>query len=209
MASRLVEALILGLSTGPICLAYCAPVLVPLIVSVDGPHRSYGTTRLLGLFLLGRFGGYLSVGLVAGLIGSRIFSPGSGPGWMVTLAMGVALLVFGLMKNFPSLKLCQMWPGGRSSTGWGVVLGFLTGLSICPPFVAAVASSATLGTVHGAMLYFVAFFAGTLIYVPPMILLGPLSAKVPFNHVAKVCLLLSGAWFIFRGITEGLVVSNL
>ena len=56
----------------------------------------------------------------------------------------------------------------------------------------------TLGSVHGSLLYFADFFGGTLLYIPPMILLGPLSARVPFNQVAKVCLLLSGAWFVFR-----------
>jgi len=205
----LIEAFLLGLSTGPICLAYCAPVLAPLIVSLDEPHRYSRTTRLLGLFLVGRLAGYLCVGLVAGLIGSRIFSPGTGPVWVITLLMGIALVVFGLMKNFPRMKLCRLWPAGRGSTGWGIVLGFLTGLSICPPFVAAIASSTTLGAVHSSLLYFVAFFLGTALYIPPMILLGPLSAKVPFNQVAKGCLLLSGTWFVYRGVMEGLVSASL
>jgi sulfite exporter TauE/SafE len=205
----LFEAFLLGLSTGPICLAYCAPVLAPLIVSVDGPQGFSRTTRLLGLFLVGRLAGYLCVGLVAGVVGSRLFTPGSGPVWVVTLSMGVALLVFGLMKNFPRMKLCTLWPAGRASTGWGIVLGFLTGLSICPPFVAAITSSTTLGAVHSSVLYFVAFFVGTAVYIPPMILLGPLSAKVPFNQVAKGCLLLSGAWFVYRGVMEGLVSASL
>jgi sulfite exporter TauE/SafE len=207
--SHLVEAFLLGLSTGPVCLAYCAPVLAPLIVSVDRPHRVSRTTRLLGLFLAGRLAGYLGVGLVAGAVGSRFFHPGTGPAWVVTLTMGIALVVFGLVKSFPRLRLCAMFPAARSSIGWSAVLGLLTGLSICPPFVAAVASSATIGTINGSVLYFAAFFVGTALYIPPMALLGPLSAKVPFNQVAKICLLLTGVWFVYRGVMEGVMAASL
>jgi sulfite exporter TauE/SafE len=202
----LVEAFVLGLSTGPICLAYCAPVLAPLIVSVDAPNHRYSrTTRLLGLFLLGRLAGYLAVGFVVGAVGSAFFEPGAGMAWVVTLTMGIALVVFGLMKSFPRLKLCRIWPAGRSSIRWSMGLGFLTGLSICPPFVAAVASSATLGAVHSSVIYFLAFFIGTAVYIPPMTLKGPLSARIPFNQVAKGCLLLTGGWFVCRGVLEGIV----
>jgi sulfite exporter TauE/SafE len=202
--ARCAEAFMLGLATGPVCLAYCAPVLAPLIVSVDEPHRYSRTGRLVALFLLGRLAGYLCVGLLAGLVGSRIFEPGATPGWAVTLLMGITLLVFGVLKSFPTLRLCRMWPAGRGSAGWGVLLGLLTGLSICPPFVVAVASSTLAGSVTGSVLYFAAFFSGTMLYVPPLMLLGPLSSRVPFNQVAKGCLLLSGIWFLWRGLMEGL-----
>ncbi len=201
MPSYLVEAFLLGLSTGPVCLAYCAPILVPLIVSEEEQHKYSRTLRLLGLFLLGRFGGYLSVGLVTGLLGSRIFKFGKGsPQVVLTLLIGIILLVLGLMKNFPHLKLCKIWPGGRSSAGWGVVLGFLTGLSICPPFIAAMTASAALGSLQGSIFYFTAFFFGTALYLPLMILLGPLCRIEAANHVAKICLILTGSWFTLKGL---------
>ncbi len=191
----------LGLSTGPVCLAYCAPILVPLIVAEDEQHKFFRTFRLLGLFLLGRLGGYIGVGLVTGILGSSIlkFSKGT-PQAVVSLLMGMILLAFGLMKNFPRLKLCEMLPKGRSSVGWGVVLGFLTGLSICPPFIAAVTVSAALGSLQGSLFYFIAFFVGTAIYIPPMVFLGPLSRVTSVNQVAKICLILTGSWFTIKGL---------
>ncbi|MCP4146385.1 MAG: sulfite exporter TauE/SafE family protein [bacterium] len=198
----LFEAFILGLSTGPVCLAYCAPVLAPLIVSGDEPYRLTRTMQLLGLFLLGRLGGYLAVGVITGLIGSAVFKSARGMGGVVTLVMGIMLLAFGIMKNFPRLKLCQMVPTGRSTVGWAVALGFLTGLSICPPFIAAVTASASLGAFHSSVFYFAAFFVGTALYIPPMVLLGPLSGSVPANHIAKICLFLTGIWFTYKGIIE-------
>jgi sulfite exporter TauE/SafE len=215
MSAYLFEAFMLGLSTGPVCLAYCAPILVPLVVADDEDDnedkekekdkpRKYGfsrTLRLLGLFLLGRLGGYLAVGVVTGFMGSRVFNFEEGASQaVITLLIGVLLLVFGLMKNFPRLKLCKIWPGGRSTAGWGVVLGFLTGLSLCPPFIAAITASAALGSLQGSVFYFLAFFIGTAVYIPPMILLGPLSRVEAVNHVARICLVLTGSWFTFKGL---------
>jgi sulfite exporter TauE/SafE len=209
MSAYLFEAFMLGLSTGPVCLAYCAPILVPLVAADTDdkekkkPHK-YAfsrTLRILGLFLLGRLGGYLAVGVVTGFMGSRLFNFEEGtPQGFVTLSIGILLLVFGLIKNFPRLKLCKIWPAGRSSAGWGVVLGFLTGLSLCPPFIAAITASAALGSLHGSVFYFLAFFIGTAVYVPPLILLGPLSRMEAVNQTARVCLVLTGSWFTFKGL---------
>lgn len=200
MPAYLFEAFMLGLSTGPICLAYCAPILVPLVVSQDEQANFFRTLQLVGLFLLGRLGGYLGVGLVTGILGSRLLNISQGiPQAVISLIMGIILLAFGLMKNFPRLKLCEILPKGRTSAGWGVVLGFLTGLSICPPFIAAVTASASLGSLQNSLLYFFAFFLGTTVYIPPMVLLGPLSRFNAVNQVAKICLLLTGVWFIFKG----------
>jgi sulfite exporter TauE/SafE len=200
MPSYLPEALLLGLSTGPICLAYCAPVLVPLVLAAE-KYTLIRTVRLLSLFLLGRFIGYMTIGLLSGLIGSAIFRHEGGtlPA-LVSLAMGVALLIFGLLKNFPEFKLCKIWPGGKSSIIWASVLGLLTGLNLCPPFIAAIAGSALTGTVQGSMLYFGAFFVGTSLFIPPLLILGPLSRITSLRHIAKACLILCGIWFTFKGL---------
>jgi hypothetical protein len=105
-----------------------------------------------------------------------------------------------LLKNFPEFKLCKIWPGGKSSIIWASVLGFLTGLNLCPPFIAAIAGSALTGTVQGSMLYFGAFFIGTSLFIPPLLILGPLSRITSLQHIAKACLILCGIWFTFRGL---------
>jgi len=51
------------------------------------------------------------------------------------------------------------------------------------------------------MLYFMAFFIGTALFLPPLVILGPLSRITSLQHVAKACLILSGVWFVFRGLT--------
>lgn len=200
MYSYLFEAFLLGLSVGPVCLAYCAPALVPFITA-EKKDKFSGTIRLLSLFLFGRLTGYITIGLITGLVGNAVSDYGrSSLSAIITMLMGIILLIFGLVKNFPKLKWCHLWGGKKSSVIFAPALGFLTGLSICPPFIAAITSAATIGTIQGAMFYFMAFFIGTALYIPPMIIFGPLSKIKAVRNVAKVCLILSGTWFIVRGI---------
>lgn len=200
MPSFLLEALLLGLSTGPVCLAYCAPVLVPFVLAAE-KYTFIKTVRMLSLFLLGRFGGYMIIGLLSGLLGNRLLGHEGGtlPA-VVSLIIGVALLIFGLLKNFPEFKLCKLWPGEKSSVIWASVLGFLTGLNLCPPFIAAIAGSALTGTVQSSLLYFGAFFVGTSLFIPPLLILGPLSRITSLQHIAKACLILCGIWFASKGL---------
>ncbi len=97
MPSFILEAFLLGLSTGPICLAYCAPVLVPFMLAAE-KYTFIRTVRTLSLFLLGRFVGYMIIGLLSGLVGSTLFQHEGGtlPA-IVTLIKGIKLLVFGLL----------------------------------------------------------------------------------------------------------------
>ena len=51
------EAFLLGISSGPVCLASCSPVLLPVLAAERQPAR--GTGIVLGKFLAGRLAGYL------------------------------------------------------------------------------------------------------------------------------------------------------
>lgn len=200
MFSHLLEAFLLGLSTGPVCLAYCAPVLAPFVVA-EKKRKISSTVHLLILFLLGRLTGYIAIGLITGLLGNAVSKyENSSLIAIITILTGVMLFVFGFLKNFPEARLCRLWPGGKSSTVWALVLGLLTGLNICPPFIAAITGSVALGTVQGSLFYFIAFFIGTALYILPIVLLGPLSKIKSVRSVAQICLILSGIWFIIKGI---------
>jgi sulfite exporter TauE/SafE len=60
-------AFLLGFSSGTVCLAYCAPVLVPFLL---GEGQGVGrNVLLLAEFLLGRLTGYLIFAVLAWAIG--------------------------------------------------------------------------------------------------------------------------------------------
>jgi len=57
------EALVLGLSSGPACMASCGPVVVPSLLAEQSGMRL--STRYLSTFLGARFLGYLLFAAVA------------------------------------------------------------------------------------------------------------------------------------------------
>lgn len=61
------EAFLLGITSGPVCLASCSPVLLPVLAAEQKPAR--GTGILLTKFLAGRLAGYLAFACVAWLLG--------------------------------------------------------------------------------------------------------------------------------------------
>ena len=200
MTSYLFEAFFLGLSTGPMCLAYCTPVLVPFMVSEE-KYKLFHLLRLSLFFLFGRLIGYMIIGLVTGILGNALsgymknsFFP------VVTILMGVALLIFGLLKNFPEAKLCCRWSGSNASGFIGIsAIGLLIGFNICPPFIAAITDSLTIGTISGSILYFVSFFIATSLFLLPLFLLGTFSRIKTLRSIAKICLILCAIWFLYKG----------
>lgn len=200
MVTHFVEGFLLGLSVSPTCLAFCTPVMAPFITSGERLELK-GTVRLLGLFLMGRLLGYLIIGLLAGAVGSALFKGGESiyPA-VITLLTGILLCIFGLAKNFPGIKWCAYFAEKKSLPAFTPLLGLLTGLNICPPFVAAIIEASAIGTIPGAVFYFAAFFIGTLVFFPVMAVWGWLTRWETARQIARVCLIIGGVWLIGKGM---------
>ena len=67
------EGLLLGLSTGAMCLAYCGPVLIPYLLA-EGKNVRRSAYYLI-LFLSGRMFAYIIVGFLVGLLGTTLIQP--------------------------------------------------------------------------------------------------------------------------------------
>jgi len=195
-----VESLLLGLSVGPICLAYCSPIVIPLLISSTTPRLSAGSLTLF-MFLAGRFIGYMLVGIVVGIIGNNIHQYVNGSVFgIISIALGLTLIYFSIQKNFPEKKLCGLIKNSNSQRMFPVLLGFLTGLNLCPPFLAAIVGATSTGSVVGSMIYFSAFFVGTAVFFPVMIFWGLLSKIDSVRTISYICMMISGAWFILKGL---------
>ena len=200
MYNYVFESLLLGLSVGPICLAYCSPVIVPLLSSSNNPKLSTGSTTL-SLFLAGRFIGYILVGIIVGMIGNNVHQYANGKLFgIISAVLGWALIYFSIQKNFPELQFCRFIKINGSRNIFLILLGFLTGLNLCPPFMAAIIGATGTGTVIGSMIYFSAFFVGTVIFFPVMIFFGLLSKIDSVKHISNICMLISGCWFVLKGL---------
>jgi len=205
MSGIIFEAFVLGLSTGPVCLAYCSPVLIPFITSINKSGYTY-SLRLILLFLTGRLGGYLITGIFAGLIGIAIsgYLNKSFLG-IISIIIGIALITFGFISNFPGIKICKPLNGKNTQNIFILLLGLFTGLNFCPPFIAAIFGAAESGTFFSSIFYFLFFFIGTTFYFPLMLIFSYFSKIELVRNVAKITLIISGCWFFLKGIMDVIV----
>ncbi len=179
MLRLIVEAFLLGLSSGPVCIFSCAPVLVPFIV-LEKNDRTIATFSLIGRFLSGRFAGYLLIGLLSGFLGQTLGTEKlkslSAP---TSLVMGISLVLFSLFKSFPHSAWCRKLKMEPSAKRFAPLVGFLTGITLCPPFLAAISGAIITGSLIGSILYFSVFFLATSLYI---LLLG-LFGFLPGNEI--------------------------
>ena len=201
-----IDALVLGTSTGLYCATTCAPLILPFIFSekIESAKKNAG---LISLFMAGRLIGYIITGFLLGALGAyavdyldpdlaHLFRRITYP------AAGVFMLLGGILLNAPHWKICKIYKKfyrpGRNS----LVLGLITGFSLCPPFFAAAARVFGQHSSFGGALYFFLFFLGSSIYFLP--LFGVFIFKKHIDKIqmiARVAMVLIGVYYIiFLGI---------
>ena len=201
------EALVLGLASGPACIAACGPVLVPPLLAEPAGLRPHA--RYLSVFLGARLAGYLLFAAVAWEIGALVSLP---PGPRVLLMGAVNVLLAGVLiwYAWSARSLCGSSCVGSQLVNIGekknrraagpAALGLLTGLSLCPPFVAAGVRAAELGSVAQALLFFFFFFIGTSVWFMPFISFGCIARNEAVITVARMAMALIALYYISLGI---------
>jgi sulfite exporter TauE/SafE len=204
-----IEALVLGFGSGPICLASCGPVLLPWLAMerVD----LTGTARSLSVFLGGRLAGYFVFALFAWLLGMVASTNVPTRAWIfgaINLALAAILAWHAWLPwkscprvdNQPNAEFYQIAPAKKHTLLNTAVLGFLTGTSLCPPFVAAGVRAAELHSLSGALTFFFLFFIGTAPWFLPSMAVSPLRRAPAAAIVARMTLGLIAAYYAYLGI---------
>ncbi len=200
------EGLFLGLATGTACLAYCAPVLIPYLIGEGKGIRQ--NSLMLVVFLIGRLYGYLLFAVLAWLAGLLI-----GQGIIYRdlifggtyLVLALLLMIYGFstserycpakISSSLSEKFARLWPSLLP-----LVLGFFTGLNLCPPFFLAIAGAAKTGTLAGSLWFFLLFFFGTTLYFVPVPLLGIFRKFQQLKMVARLAAGTVGLYYAYIGV---------
>jgi sulfite exporter TauE/SafE len=208
---NLTEALALGFGAGPVCVAYCGPVLLPWL---GAELRDLGTTgRLLAIFLGGRLAGYMAFAVVAWAAGLAI------PVDLRTRALIFGLANFGLaaLLGFSACflrracakapderhpRLYQIGAADRFRPPAALTLGFLTGLNLCPPFVAAGVRAAATHSLPGALAFFAFFFAGTSVWFLPSLAITPLRRFSVVPAVARMTMGALAIYYAYLGVVS-------
>jgi sulfite exporter TauE/SafE len=200
MIATLTEGFLLGLATGATCLATCGPVYAPYLVQYG---RSLPKSLLAVLELsAGRFVSYLCVGAAAGLLGKRVVFEEKG------LLTATAYILFSIFLLVTAFRTHQRDRCCRSGKWAGVVdrplvLGLLTGINVCPPFLLALTKAVSGSGPIAGMTLFAAFFAGTSIFLAPIAAFGLLGDRRLFRSIARGGAIAVSVWFL---ILAGLLI---
>lgn len=199
------EPLLLGLSTGSFCVVSCAPVTVPYLLSERMSSIQNG--KSVSLFLLGRLVGYLIFGAVLGAAGGYISElAGFGIQWRMSgisgVVIGLLMITAGFIFNFPHLRICHRVLQDRKSHMGAMIFGILTGLNVCPPFIAAATRAIHTESVFYGMTFFLLFFLGTTIFFIPLYLLPALKRYLnKVRIISRITMILLGFYYLtFHGI---------
>jgi len=202
----LANGFLLGLASGGACLAYCAPVLVPYLLGEDRTMR--GSALLVGSFLGGRLVGYLAFATMAWMtqvalvqdLPHRTIVTG-----VITVGLALLLIAYGFagpMRDCRTscasvaVRRFQM-PRPRLTP---VLLGLLTGASLCPPFLLAFGSAAQLPQLWQSLLFFIAFFLGTSVYLLPLPFVGLAGRHDAIRTVGRLAAGVVGLFYLYSGI---------
>lgn len=192
----------LGLSTGIFCLGYCYPALAPVLFSrQEGGWRR--TASSLGLFLAGRLAAYLLFGLLAGLTGPHFLGLPSFQAWVLPilfLSMGSLLVLYGVATGLPRLRVCALCGLFFSDRKFLLLLGFLAGVNLCPPFLLAVGYALQLGGIAKSVLFFLFFFIATSLFLLPFLFSWLLARFQVVQAAARIAAVFGGLWFAYLGL---------
>ena len=91
-------------------------------------------------------------------------------------------------------------PRRCSSLVLPVAMGFLTGLNLCPPFLAAFTGAAKTESLGESLAFFACFFLGTLVFFLPLPLLGALGRFSAIKTIGRLAALVMAAYYVYAGI---------
>lgn len=202
------EAFLLGLSNGVVCIGYCAPILVPYLLGQGSGVLA--NVSIVARFLLGRLAGYLAFSVLAfafhtalpASVAVRNLVMGS-----TYVILSVLLVFYGFRYGTGSpvcaargsgpflLKAGRLWPALAPA-----ILGLLTGLTICPPFLLAFTAAVEKTTLTGSVAFFVLFFCGTSVFFLPFPLVGSLKRLSVLSTVGRLAAGIVGLYYFYAGL---------
>ena len=191
------SGLLAGLSVGIYCLGACLPIFIPILLSKKRTVRSSFFLTLE--FSFGRLLGYLFFGFLAGFLGKEI--QGNFLHWLAglsTFLLGLVMILYSFNLWHKKITVCFLrFPKIIKAPS---LLGFLTGASPCPPFLASLSYVFNLRDILRSVFYFGFFFLGTSFYIVPLAILGVFSHQNFFQKIAQVSGVLVGFYFTLFGL---------
>jgi sulfite exporter TauE/SafE len=190
-----IKPVLAGLSVGAFCMSYCFPFLATFIASQDRTAKR--NFLLIAYFMLGRFLGYVAFGFIFGFLGEQLKSP------YLTLITDLSLVLVSIVMVLHITGLSKQKDDwclvSKIHNRNAIVMGFLMGVNICPPFLLSLAYVVSLNDVLQSVLYFVIFFFASSIYFLPMVFVGMLAKIKELQKAARVSGIMAACVFMIYG----------
>lgn len=195
MVDIFIQPFLLGLSSGMFCLAYCVPFIAPYMVFEE--RKSREDFKVILKFISGRFIGYLLFGAIFGYLGEKINSS------IIDLLLIISLMVLALILIFYAFGLMKekrnFCFGPKIKNSAPLIMGFLMGINICPPFLMSLGYIFTMHNWLKGIIFFFFFFLATNVYFLPLTFLGFLNGMKEFRELARISGVIVGIMFLISG----------
>lgn len=202
------KGFLLGLANGTFCLAYCAPILVPYLLSeAKNTRRNY---IVLSYFLSGRLLGYLAFAVLAWITNITVIQNLANRTVILSVVyiiLAVLLIVYGFVSSerrcaVRSMEILKNKIGARYQVLLPTTLGLLTGLNLCPPFLLAFATAASNNSLWRCVLFFLTFFIGTSVYFMPLPAIGLFRRYDVLKTTGRLAVGIVGVYYIYFGLVN-------
>jgi sulfite exporter TauE/SafE len=201
-----IKGFMLGLASGTVCVVYCGPVLIPYLLSIGQNVLNNLLTILY--FMAGRLAGYLLFAAAAWAAGMVVVGNLTNQGavfGVIYIALAILLIFYGFRSSASDCsgrraKFLSEKLNVKNQVVFPAILGFLTGLNLCPPFLLAFAEAARTGTLWRSLLFFTAFFVGTSVYILPLAVLGLARQIEALRYVGRLAAGVVGMFYLYLGI---------
>ncbi len=183
------SGILLGFSTGLYCLATCGIVFAAYL-GVSG----HSETKLKIInFFTGRFVIYSITGISAGFFANSITK-------LINPNTKYFFIITGIYLIYISLRDVDKKKCFAAKTKNAFLLGLVTGVQPCAPFIAGVTAAAASGGIIPAFLIFFAFFMTSSIMMLPALIPAFFSRIKIIKSFARFCLITAGVWFLYSGL---------
>lgn len=202
---------ILGLSSGIACISVCLPSITPILMGRRSTVAQ--SAKFVSVYLSGRLGAYLIAAAITTLFSAAIYNVVSNRIVMTAtqfvLAVIMILFAAGLLssKCINPLKHKRLLTFLKSNDYLlPLGLGFITSITLCPPFVSLVLQTAGEQSMARMLLLFTMFFLGTLPYFLPVPLIGLSRRKGVFKIIGHYAAAIMGCVYLYNAIK--LIIEN-
>lgn len=188
------EGSVLGLTTGISCAVFCIPVLIGISL---WDEKSKPVKNLL-LFLGGRFISYLLFALILSIIGENIKN--IKVDFIINPLIGALLIFWGFKFLFGKEKDKTNCSIKRFSNLTPFLMGIITGISPCPPFIAGGLKILSLGSPLSGVIYFIGFYITTSFFLLPSLLTVFIKYKKEIKIIAGFISIIFGSIYLISGL---------